>query len=111
MRELVATAGEQRGLLSAGGSPRNAVVEAWHLFETSAGRVGAVRKPWETSSEFTLRVLDAVHADPHAVARLAQLYREARFSEHELTEDDRAAAVEALDAVHASLRSTTGSTR
>ena len=45
-------------------------------------------------------MLDLVDADPAAVSRLAGLYREARFSEHELTEADRPAALEALDAIH-----------
>jgi hypothetical protein len=38
------------------------------------------------------------------VARLAALYREARFSEHRLTEADREEAAAALDAVHADLQ-------
>ena len=39
-----------------------------------------------------------------AIARLAERYREARFSEHEVTEAHRAVAVAALDEIHASLR-------
>ncbi|HET8663528.1 MAG TPA: DUF4129 domain-containing protein [Nocardioides sp.] len=86
-----------------GGHPRNAIVACWDRFEEQAERVKAARKPWETSSEFTLRLLDAVSADSAAVSRLEALYREARFSEHEITEDHRRAAVEALRAIHASL--------
>ena len=104
---LAAGAAEQREVLQ-GGTPRNAVVEAWSRFETRAAEVGAVRRPWETSSEFTLRVLDLVGAESAAVGRLAALYRKARFSDHELTETDRATALEALDAIHASLRSWAG---
>jgi hypothetical protein len=37
------------------------------------------------------------------VTRLESLYREARFSEHEIDETRREAAVEALRAIHASL--------
>ena len=102
--ELAASAERQRAALLATGSPRNAVVEAWQHFEDAAARVGAVRKPWETSSEFILRLLEAVQADDRAVARLAVLYREARFSEHAVTEEHRAEALAALDSVHASLR-------
>jgi hypothetical protein len=47
-----------------------------------------------------MRVLDLVDAHEPAVSRLGALYREARFSEHDLTEADRQAAVEALDAIH-----------
>ncbi|KQW45145.1 hypothetical protein ASC77_20415 [Nocardioides sp. Root1257] len=98
-RELLADVDAQRSALS-GGAPRNGIVECWHRFEVSAAAAGIERRPWETSSEHTLRVLDLVDADPAAVSRLAALYREARFSEHELTETHRAAAVEALDRIH-----------
>ncbi len=100
---LRADAAAQRDVLDRG-SPRNAVVACWHRFEVSAAEAGVERRPWETSSEHVLRMLDLVDADSAAVARLAALYREARFSEHELTEADRAAAREALDVVHASIR-------
>lgn len=88
-----------------GGSPRNAIVACWDRFEEQAERVNAARRPWETSSEFTLRLLDAVSADPVAVSRLEGLYREARFSAHDIDEARRESAVEALRAIHASLGS------
>jgi hypothetical protein len=91
-----------------GGHPRNAIVACWDRFEEQAERVHASRKPWETSSEFTLRLLEAVSADVDAVARLESLYREARFSEHEIGEGHRQAAVESLRAIHASLGSGVG---
>jgi hypothetical protein len=86
-----------------GGSARNAIVACWDRFEEQAARVGLARRPWETSSEFTLRMLDFVGADGGAVARLERLYHEARFSEHVIDEDRRMAAVEAMESVHASL--------
>lgn len=99
-RALLDDADDQRRLLVEGGNPRNAVVECWHRFETAAARTGLERRPWETSSEYTMRVLDLVDAYEPAVTRLADLYREARFSEHELSEADRLAALEALDTIH-----------
>jgi hypothetical protein len=96
-------AAEQRALLLEG-EPRNAVVACWHRFEVVAGRAGVARQPWQTTGEFVLEVLELVGADRGAVARLADLYREARFSDHLVGEDDRRAAVAALDAVHDSLR-------
>ena len=89
--------------LLAGGSPRNAIVAAWHRFELQAERAGVRREPWETSSEFTLRILDLAGADSAAVTRLGELYREARFSEHELGEAERAGALAALVAIRESL--------
>ncbi len=99
---LAAGARAQRAALEEG-EPRNAIVECWHRFERVAERAGVRRHPWETSSEFTLRLLDRVSADSTAVAVLAELYRDARYSAHDVTEDNRARAVEALDAVHLSV--------
>lgn len=98
-RELLADAAAQRDALT-GDTPRNAVVSCWHRFEVSSAAAGVERHEWETSSEHVLRVMDLVDADPTSVSRLAGLYREARFSEHELTEADRAAALEALETIH-----------
>jgi hypothetical protein len=102
VEEIRKDADEQFELLF-GGQPRNAIVACWDRFEEQAERVNASRKPWETSSEFTLRLLDDVAADAGAVARLEALYREARFSDHEIDEPRREAAVAALRAIHASL--------
>src|SRR5262245_38991142 len=71
--EMRADAQDQLALLL-GGSPRNAIVACWDRFEEQAERVGLARRPWETSSEFTLRLLDFVSADGGAVARLELLY-------------------------------------
>jgi uncharacterized protein DUF4129 len=98
-RELLADADGQRAALT-DGTPRNAVVACWHRFELASAAAGVERRDWETSSEHTLRVLDLVAADPAAVSVLAGLYREARFSEHDLTEVDRTVALEALDRIH-----------
>jgi hypothetical protein len=102
-REILHDAEAQRLVLAAG-PPGNAIVECWHRFETQAAAAGLSRQPWETSSEFTLRILELVAADDRAVFRLAGLYREARFSEHTMTEVHRAAALEALDVIHHGLR-------
>jgi hypothetical protein len=102
VEEMRADADAQFELLL-GGHPRNAIVACWDRFEEQAERVNASRKVWETSSEFTLRLLEAVSADADAVARREALYREARFYEHEITENHRQAAVDALRAIHASL--------
>jgi hypothetical protein len=90
-----------------GGEPRNAIVACWERFEEQAERVGLARKPWETSSEFTMRLLDVVSADQPAVSQLAALYREARFSQHEITEANRQHALAALEQI----RDTIGSGR
>lgn len=91
-----------------GGSPRNGIVECWHRLESIVGEAGLPRKPWETSVEFTVRVLKRLDLDPRAISDLSRLYREARFSEHELDESHRVAARSALQRLHSDLQETTG---
>lgn len=100
--EIARGAEAQRELLLTG-TPRNGIVAAWDRFEMQAANVGLGRLQWETSTEFTLRVLEAVHADGQAVSTLAGLYHEARFSTHELDEHRRDAALTALGEIHDSL--------
>ena len=100
--KLAAGARGQREALATG-SPRNAIVACWGTFEELAEDAGVYRQSWETSSEFTMRVLDTLSADGAAVLRLAVLYRDARHSEHDITEANRRGATEALDAIHRSL--------
>jgi hypothetical protein len=97
-------ADEQRTLLAIGGEPRNAIVECWDRFEQQAVQAGVERRPWQTTAEFVLGVLDLVGADQGAVAGLADLYREARFSDHPMTDEHRSRALDALDVIHGSLR-------
>ena len=100
--EIVAGAAEQDAVLRAG-DPRNAIVAAWRRFEVQGDAAGVGRERWETSSEYALRILDLVSADAGATSRLAELYREARFSEHPITEDHRAEALAALAVIRGSL--------
>lgn len=93
-----------------GGSPRNAIVACWDRFEEQAERAGIARRPWETPSEFTIRLLDAASADSAAVTRLSALYGEARFSTHPITEDQRHQAFEALQRIHESIGMPAGAT-
>jgi hypothetical protein len=96
-------AADQRAELAEEGEPRNAIVACWHRFEQQALRGGVERRSWQTTAEFVLGALDLVAADRGAVSRLADLYREARFSDHPMTDEHRRAALEALDTIHHSL--------
>jgi hypothetical protein len=100
VRTAMADDAEEQLRLLLDGAPRNAIVACWHRFEMQAVESGLPRHPWETSSEFALRMLDRAEVDSAAVNRLLDLYREARFSEHDLDEADRAAAAAALRAIH-----------
>lgn len=86
------------------GDPRNGIVRCWLLLEQSVAAAGVLRDPAETSTEFTVRVLRALDIDPRPIGALAALFREARFSEHRLTEESRTAARSALQRIHADLR-------
>lgn len=100
--EIVADAASQDAVLRAG-DPRNAIVAAWQRFEVQGEAAGVGRERWETSSEYALRILDLVSADSGATNRLAGLYREARFSEHPITEEHRTEALEALVVIRRSM--------
>lgn len=86
------------------GSPRNAIVACWLLLEAAVGEAGVQRRAADTSTELTERVLADHDVDTAAIAGLAALYREARFSDHEMGETSRQAAIDALGRVHDSLR-------
>ncbi len=100
--EIVADSAQQDAALR-GGDPRNAIVAAWQRFEVQGEAAGVGRLAWETSSEYALRILDLVEADAGATHRLAGLYREARFSDHPITEGHRVEALDALVAIRRSL--------
>jgi len=87
------------------GTPRNAIVECWLRLEAAVIAAGVPRNPADTSTDLTQRVLATRQIEPSAIALLAALYREARFSDHPMTEGSRRDAIDALDAVHEGLRS------
>ena len=103
LAEAITEDAEQQDRLLREGDPRNAIVAAWQRFEVQGASVGVARRSWETSSEYAIRMLDLVAADSGAVNRLAGLYREARFSDHPLTEEHRTRALEALAGIRRSL--------
>jgi hypothetical protein len=87
----------------AGGTPRNAIVACWLQLEHDAAAAGLARHPAETSAEYTARVVGASSVDRAPIDELGALYREARFSRHELDDGHRERAVAALVRVAAAL--------
>ena len=85
------------------GSPRNAIVACWMQLERDAAAAGLPRASAETSAEYVERVVSASAVDPAPIRELASLYREARFSRHELRDDHRTRALAALNRVDAVL--------
>lgn len=68
--------------------PADAIVRAWLGLEQSAQESGIVRRPEETPTEFTARILKAAFADDRAVQVLLRLYLRARFGDRPVTSDD-----------------------
>lgn len=85
------------------GTPRNAVVACWLTLEETVSGIGFYRDPALTSDEFTQQVLAAYALDDQAIQRLSELYREARFSVHPMTEQHRRAASAAVHTLQAEL--------
>ncbi|WP_141845871.1 DUF4129 domain-containing protein [Lapillicoccus jejuensis] len=102
--EDIVAGADQRLALLLDGEPRNAIVACWVDLETAVERTGLERRPSETPTELTRRVLATWEVSPRHLDRLAELYREARFSRHPLHEGHREAAVHHLTALHDDLR-------
>ena len=102
---LSATAQDQIAALTEG-DPRNAIVACWLQLEQAATSAGLRRNAAETSTEFTTRVLGFHALDRDTISDLAELYREARFSTHELGESHRRAAIAAVTRLHTELSRT-----
>ena len=90
------------------GTPRNAIVKCWLALEETVEQAGLTRDPTQTSAEFTSSILARYSVRTDTISALAALYREARFSEHELTEDHRDRAVAALEQLRSELLSEVG---
>ncbi len=86
------------------GDPRNAVVACWVALEDAVRRSGLRQDLSETAAELTRRVLSRWDVDATAIRELSETYREARFSRHPVSEQQRDRAVAALERIHEDLR-------
>lgn len=91
------------GVLAAG-SPAEGIIMAWSRLEETLGRAGVPLTVSRTSTEVTLDALRRFSVDRGALGELGALYREARYSQHELDEGDRARAEAAYRTLDADLR-------
>jgi hypothetical protein len=77
--------------------PADAVLRAWIGLQETAEQSGIVRRPAETPTEFTTRIMSRVFADDRAIRTLLRFYLQVRFGEHEVTADDVMVVRTALD--------------
>lgn len=82
--------------------PHDAIVKAWLGLQDAAADAGVQRRPAETPTEFTGRILSRVPADRRAVDTLLNRYLKVRFGDHAVTEHDVALVREALTTLAAS---------
>jgi hypothetical protein len=87
-------------LVRPGGTPGDAVIQAWVTLE---GATGQRRAPHQTATEFTVALLEKENADENALRELRTLYQRARFG-HASDEHDVAAARDALDRILVTIR-------
>jgi hypothetical protein len=79
--------------------PGNAVVQAWQALENAAASAGVARRPAETATEFTTRILYRSRNSAAPIGVLLALYQRTRFGEHTPTLEEIAAARSALTAL------------
>lgn len=79
------------------GQTRDAIIACWLRLEDVAAQAGTERLPSQTAAEFTASVLGAHRVHPQPLTALADLYREARYSTHEMPDRARRQARGALE--------------
>lgn len=84
--------------------PRRAVVAAFARLERALAAVGMPRAGAETADEYVTRVLERLEVDPGAVGRLTRLFAQAKFSQHEIDDSMKEAAIDAFEQVRDELR-------
>ena len=85
------------------GGPGEGVVACWVQLERAAADAGTHRAAPDTASELVGRLIDRHPVSSGPLLRLAELYREARYSRHQLPESARSEARAALEQLRAEL--------
>jgi Domain of unknown function (DUF4129) len=83
-------------ILDAERSSSDAIVQAWQGLQDAAAAAGLARRPAETASEFTARILYRSRGSSEPIAVLLSLYQRVRFGHHSPNADEIAAARKAL---------------
>jgi uncharacterized membrane protein len=83
--------------------PRRAVIAAYARMERSLAAHGIPRRRFEAPHEYLSRVLSEVSGGRLAATRLTALFERARFSPHDVDENMKASAIEAIESLQADL--------
>lgn len=83
--------------------PRRAVIAAYVRMERSLAAHGIPRRRFEAPHEYLHRVLSEVSGGRLAATRLTTLFERARFSPHDVDENMKASAIEAIESLQADL--------
>jgi hypothetical protein len=81
--------------------PRRAIQHAYARMEESLDEIELSRAPDETPTEFTARALRVLGASAASASDLTGLFEIARFSDHQLDEDDRRRAIASVRQIEA----------
>ena len=87
---------------------RAGVIAAYRRLLDGLDDAGAGRRDAEAPFEHVTRALSTLGVRPEPLRDLTALFAEARFSDHAITEDHRAAAVRALDEARTELQAVAG---
>jgi len=83
--------------------PRRAVIAAYARMERSLAAHGIPRRRFEAPHEYLHRILSEVSGGRLAATRLTTLFERARFSPHDVDENMKASAIEAIESLQADL--------
>lgn len=89
--------------LRSGMAVDHAIVQCWRRLETIAADSGIPRAATQTSEEFTVEILAHAVVDDAALDGLAELYRQAMFSTHILTDAHRERAIGCVERLAAQM--------
>jgi hypothetical protein len=92
VRDALPPAAEQALIAIEQPDAREAVVRSWLLLGEAAAVVGLPARPAETAAEYAARIAAELDVPGGELDRLADLSREARCSQHEVGEAERAEA-------------------
>ena len=91
--------------LRAEADPRRAIIAAYARMERVLAARGVPRRSAETADEYLGRVLRELAPGSDAVARLTELFTQAKFSHHDVDATMKEDAIQALEEVRDELRS------